>query len=79
MIPESIMLRCIANCLETSRYYGRNAIARSPTGGMIARCLATAATTVIVEPAEIVPTGVIPPDDVITPHVLVDHIIEMDR
>jgi hypothetical protein len=21
MIPESIMLRCIANCLETSRYY----------------------------------------------------------
>jgi len=21
MIPESIMLRCTANCLETSRYY----------------------------------------------------------
>ncbi len=21
MIPEFIMLRCIANCLETSRYY----------------------------------------------------------
>jgi len=23
MISESIMLRCIANCLETSRYYAR--------------------------------------------------------
>jgi hypothetical protein len=21
MIPETVMLRCIANCLETSRYY----------------------------------------------------------
>jgi len=41
--------------------------------------MAMAGTTVIVEPAEIVPTGVIPPDDVVTPHVLVDHIIEMDR
>jgi acetate CoA/acetoacetate CoA-transferase alpha subunit len=41
--------------------------------------MAMAANTVIVEPDEIVPTGVIPPDDVVTPHVLVDHIIKMDR
>jgi acetate CoA/acetoacetate CoA-transferase alpha subunit len=41
--------------------------------------MALAANTVIVEPDEIVPTGVIPPDDVVTPHVLVDHIIKMDR
>jgi acetate CoA/acetoacetate CoA-transferase alpha subunit len=41
--------------------------------------MATAASTVMVEPVEIVPTGVIPPDEVVTPHVFVDHIIEMDR
>lgn len=38
--------------------------------------MATAANKVIVEPAEIVPIGVIPPDEVVTPHVLVDHVIE---
>ncbi len=38
--------------------------------------MAFAGATVIVEPNEIVPIGVIPPDDVITPHVLVDYIIE---
>ncbi len=38
--------------------------------------MAMAGTTVLAEPAEIVPIGVIPPDDVVTPHVLVDHIIE---
>jgi len=40
--------------------------------------MAMTGTTVIAEPVEIVPVGVIPPDDVVTPHVLVDHIIEMD-
>ncbi|PKU26089.1 CoA transferase subunit A [Telmatospirillum siberiense] len=38
--------------------------------------MATAGGTVIAEPNEIVPTGVIPPDEVVTPHVLVDHFIE---
>jgi len=38
--------------------------------------MAFAGNTVIAEPNEIVPTGVIPPDDVITPHVLVDYFIE---
>ncbi|MDD4615879.1 MAG: 3-oxoacid CoA-transferase subunit A [Alphaproteobacteria bacterium] len=38
--------------------------------------MAFAGATVIAEPNEIVPIGVIPPDDVITPHVLVDYIIE---
>lgn len=38
--------------------------------------MALAADTVIAEADEIVPVGVIPPDDVITPHVLVDYLIE---
>ncbi|MDD3029357.1 MAG: 3-oxoacid CoA-transferase subunit A [Alphaproteobacteria bacterium] len=38
--------------------------------------MALAGATVIAEPNEIVPIGVIPPDEVVTPHVLVDYIIE---
>lgn len=38
--------------------------------------MAFAGNIVIAEPNEIVPTGVIPPDDVVTPHVLVDYFIE---
>ena len=38
--------------------------------------MAMAGATVIAEPMEVVPVGVIPPDDVVTPHVLVDHFIE---
>lgn len=38
--------------------------------------MALAGEIVIAEPNEIVPIGVIPPDDVITPHVLVDYLIE---
>ena len=41
--------------------------------------MAMAATTVIAEAAEIVPVGVIPPDDVITPAVLVDHLLEREK
>ena len=41
--------------------------------------MAMAATTVICEPVEIVPTGMIAPDHVVTPHVLVDYIIQRDR
>ena len=40
--------------------------------------MAMTGATVIAEPVEIVPVGVIPPDDVVTPHVLVDHIVAMD-
>ena len=38
--------------------------------------MAMAGGEVIAEPHEIVPVGVIPPDEVVTPHVLVDHFIE---
>ncbi|MFA4995093.1 MAG: 3-oxoacid CoA-transferase subunit A [Bdellovibrionales bacterium] len=38
--------------------------------------MAFAGDVVIAEPNEIVPIGVIPPDEVITPHVLVDYLIE---
>jgi acetate CoA/acetoacetate CoA-transferase alpha subunit len=41
--------------------------------------MAMAGDKVIAEVDEIVPVGVIPPDEVITPHVLVDHVIERDR
>ena len=40
--------------------------------------MALAADTVIAEAVEIVPIGVIPPDVVITPHVLVDHLVETE-
>ncbi len=41
--------------------------------------MAMAAATVIAEAAEIVPVGVIPPDDVVTPAVLVDHLLEREK
>ncbi len=41
--------------------------------------IALAAECVIAEPAEIVPVGVIPPDHVRTPGVLVDHLVERPR
>ncbi len=41
--------------------------------------MAMAVETVICEPVEIVPTGVIAPDHVVTPHVLVDYLIQRDR
>jgi acetate CoA/acetoacetate CoA-transferase alpha subunit len=41
--------------------------------------MAMAAQVVIAEPKEIVPVGVIAPDDVMTPAVLVDHIIAKER
>jgi acetate CoA/acetoacetate CoA-transferase alpha subunit len=41
--------------------------------------MAMAAGTVIAEATEIVPVGVIPPDAVVTPHVLVDHIVEREK
>jgi acetate CoA/acetoacetate CoA-transferase alpha subunit len=37
--------------------------------------MAMAATTVVAEAAEIVPIGVMPPDDVITPGSIVDHLV----
>ena len=40
--------------------------------------MAMAATTVVAEASEIVPVGVIPPDDVITPGTLVDHLVERE-
>lgn len=41
--------------------------------------MALAADTVIAEPEHIVPVGVIPPDSVRTPAILVDHLIERSR
>ena len=40
--------------------------------------MAMAATRVVAEAAEIVPVGVMPPDDVITPGSIVDHLIERE-
>ncbi|MGQ9369426.1 CoA transferase subunit A [Azospirillum sp. ST 5-10] len=41
--------------------------------------MAMAATTVIAEAEDIVPVGVIPPDAVVTPSVVVDHLIAKER
>lgn len=41
--------------------------------------MAMAGVTVIAEPIEIVPVGVIPPDSVVTPGVVVDHLIERQK
>lgn len=41
--------------------------------------MAMAADVVIVEPHEIVPVGMIPPDDVVTPGALVDHIVQRNN
>jgi len=41
--------------------------------------MATAADTVVAEPREIVPVGVIAPDDVMTPAVLIDRLIARER
>ncbi len=41
--------------------------------------MAMAGTTVIAEATEIVPVGVIPPDEVMTPAVLVDHLVEREK
>jgi acetate CoA/acetoacetate CoA-transferase alpha subunit len=41
--------------------------------------MAMAGATVIAEAAEIVPVGVIPPDEVITPAVLVDHVVAKEK
>ena len=40
--------------------------------------MAMAAATVVAEAAEIVPVGVMPPDDVITPGSIVDHLVERE-
>jgi len=37
--------------------------------------MAMAADTVIAEAADVVPVGVIPPDAVMTPHVLIDYLV----
>lgn len=41
--------------------------------------MAMSGATVIAEAAEIVPVGVIPPDEVMTPAVLVDHLVEREK
>jgi acetate CoA/acetoacetate CoA-transferase alpha subunit len=41
--------------------------------------MALAADKVIAEPLEIVPVGMIPPDAVVTPHVLVDHFVGREK
>jgi acetate CoA/acetoacetate CoA-transferase alpha subunit len=41
--------------------------------------MAMAAATVIAEPQELVPVGVIPPDDVMTPAVLIDYLVARRR
>lgn len=62
---------------KRSDYYGN--LDYSLTARNFNPLIALAAGTVIAEADEIVPVGVIPPDDVVTPHVLVDHVIERDK
>ena len=38
-----------------------------------------AADTVIAEAEDVVPVGVIPPDAVMTPHVLIDYLVGKER
>ena len=58
-------------------YYGN--LAYALTARNFNPIIAMAGATVIAEAAEIVPVGVIPPDDVVTPGVLVDHLLERDN
>ncbi len=58
-------------------YYGN--LCYSLTARNFNPIIAMAAKTVIAEAAEIVPVGVIPPDDVVTPGVLVDHLLEREN
>jgi acetate CoA/acetoacetate CoA-transferase alpha subunit len=58
-------------------YYGN--LAYALTARNFNPIIAMAAATVIAEAAEIVPVGVIPPDDVVTPGVLVDHLLEREN
>ena len=57
-------------------YYGN--LAYALTARNFNPIIAMAAATVIAEAAEIVPVGVIAPDDVVTPGVLVDHLLERE-
>ena len=58
-------------------YYGN--LAYALTARNFNPIIAMAGATVIAEAAEIVPVGVIPPDDVVTPGVLVDHLLEREN
>ncbi len=41
--------------------------------------MAMAAKTVVAEVDDVVPVGVIPPDSVMTPHVLIDYLVCKER
>ena len=58
-------------------YYGN--LAYALTARNFNPIIAMAGATVIAEAAEIVPVGVIPPDCVVTPGVLVDHLLEREK
>lgn len=60
-----------------SDYYGN--LCYTLTARNFNPIMALAGKTVIAEPDEIVPVGVLPPDEVITPHVLVDYLIERQK
>jgi acetate CoA/acetoacetate CoA-transferase alpha subunit len=62
---------------KRSDYYGN--LDYSLTARNFNPLMAMAGAKVIAEVDEIVPVGVIPPDEVVTPHILVDHVIERDR
>lgn len=57
-------------------YYGN--LAYALTARNFNPIIAMAAATVVAEAAEIVPVGVIPPDEVVTPGALVDHLLERE-
>jgi len=72
-------LRADFALLEARRSDYRGNLDYSLTARNFNAVMAMAADQVIAEPEEIVPTGCITPDEVITPFVLVDHIVEQQR
>lgn len=69
-------LKADFSLLAASRTDYRGNISYSLTARNFNPVMAFAGKTVVVEPSEIVPVGAISPDEVVTPHVLVDYIIE---
>jgi acetate CoA/acetoacetate CoA-transferase alpha subunit len=57
-------------------YYGN--LSYSLTARNFNPLMAMACETVIAEPSEVVPVGVIPPDEVVTPGKLVDHLVQRE-
>ena len=74
-LVEPALRADIALLASRSADYGGNLV-YSLTARNFNPLMAMAADTVIAEPNEIVPLGVLPPDMIHTPGVLIDHLVE---